>query len=286
MIYGLVAAVGFGLADFLTAIAARRLGALLTLVVVQVVGTLMVTAFFVVAGPSTGAAAGGVWVGLIVAGGVTALAYFGLYRGLELGPVAIVSPVVAANAAIAILLVVPVLHERVSGPAWIGVVAALAGVVLASTDPRGVGAALRADRRGIAWALVAMVIFGVAVFISGWAAKRFGWFLPMFCSRLGTMAALAAVVGATGGRTIQRPGPSARFLWLAAVVGVVDLGGFAAFTRGSQVGLVSIVIAVSATFPLIPMAGGMLAFGERPAPTQLLGAALVVVGLFVLGVAS
>jgi len=60
---------------------------------------------------------------------------------------------------------------------------------------------------------------------------------------------------------------------------VVDLVGSAAFTRGRQLGLVSIVIAVSATFPVLPTAGGMFAFGERHAPTQVVGAGLVIAGL-------
>jgi drug/metabolite transporter (DMT)-like permease len=285
MIYGLVAALSFGLADFLTAVATRRIGTFVTLAVAQVVGTIVVVGYLVVARPSAGGASAAAWLGLVLAGAVAAPAYYGLYRGLELGPVALVSPIVAADAAIAILLVVPLLHESVPGPGWVGVAAALVGVVLASIDPRAIGAALRADHRGIAWALLAMVLFGVVVFVAGWGAKRFGWFLPMLCSRLGTVAALGAVAGITRGGVL-RTRPSGRFLGLAVAVGIVDIGGFAAFTRGSQLGLVSIVIAASATFPLIPMVGGMVVFGERPARSQLAGALLVIAGLFVLGLAT
>jgi drug/metabolite transporter (DMT)-like permease len=47
--------------------------------------------------------------------------------------------------------------------------------------------------------------------------------------------------------------------------------------------LISIVAAVSATFTLIPVAGGILLFSERPAPNQLVGLVLVVGGLATLG---
>ncbi len=285
MIYGLLAAVGFGLADFLTALTTRRIGTFLTLAVAQAVGTLICAVAFTVGHPGTGGADAAAWLGLILSGALAAVAYVGLYRGLELGPVALVSPIVAADSAIAILLIVPVLHETVPGPGWIGVAAALAGVVMASIDPRSLRSTTPVDRRGIAWALLSMALFGVVVFIVGWAAKRYGWFLPMFCSRLGTMGALLAAAGAARGRLLRRP-PSPAFVWLAVVVGLVDLGGFAAFSRGSEVGVVSVVIAVSAAFPLIPMVGGMVVFGERPARTQLAGALLVVAGLVVLGLAT
>jgi drug/metabolite transporter (DMT)-like permease len=47
---------------------------------------------------------------------VATVGYFSLYRGLELGPLAIVSPIVAADGAIAAVLAILLLHERVS--AW------------------------------------------------------------------------------------------------------------------------------------------------------------------------
>jgi drug/metabolite transporter (DMT)-like permease len=285
VIYGLLAAVGFGLADFLTALTTRRIGTFLTLAVAQAVGTLICAVVFTVARPATGGAGAAVWLGLILSGALAAVAYVGLYRGLELGPVALVSPIVAADSAIAILLVVPVLHETVPGPGWVGVAAALVGVVMASVDPRSLRSPARVDRRGIAWALLSMAVFGVVVFVVGWAAKRYGWFLPMFCSRLGTMGVLLVAAAVARGRLVRRP-PSGAFVWLAVVVGLVDLGGFAAFSRGSEVGVVSIVIAVSATFPLIPMVGGMIVFGERPARTQLAGALLVIAGLAVLGLST
>jgi drug/metabolite transporter (DMT)-like permease len=44
------------------------------------------------------------------------------------------------------------------------------------------------------------------------------------------------------------------------------------------------VTAVSAIYPLIPVFGGVAMFGERPAPNQFLGVAMVIAGLALLGV--
>ena len=56
--------------------------------------------------------------------------------------------------------------------------------------------------------------------------------------------------------------PSARdhvpwsMLRLAVLVGVMELVGTISYARGAEVGLVSIVTAASATYPLIPVLGG------------------------------
>ena len=69
----------------------------------------------------------------------------------------------------------------------------------------------------------------------------------------------------------------------AVLVGAIDVLGGAAYARGTELGYVSIVSAASATFPLIPVVGGILLLRERPAASQLAGVVLVVGGLLLLG---
>jgi len=66
-------------------------------------------------------------------------------------------------------------------------------------------------------------------------------------------------------------------------VGLVDMLGMSVYSYGVELGYVSIVTAASATFTLIPVAGGIVLLRERPAASQLLGIALVVAGLLLLG---
>ena len=72
---------------------------------------------------------------------------------------------------------------------------------------------------------------------------------------------------------------------LAAAVGLVELLGTTSYAYGAEVGLVSIVTAASATYPLLPVFGGVVMFHERPAPTQYVGVAMVVGGLIALAFA-
>ena len=55
------------------------------------------------------------------------------------------------------------------------------------------------------------------------------------------------------------------------------------YAVGAEHGFVSIVLAASAVFPLIPVALSIAVFRERIVPNQAGGIALVVVGLLLLG---
>ena len=72
----------------------------------------------------------------------------------------------------------------------------------------------------------------------------------------------------------------------AAAAGLTDAAGLLAFARGGQVGQVAVTAAVSSIYPVIPLAAGLVLFGERLRASQLLGVALVVAGLVMLGLTA
>jgi drug/metabolite transporter (DMT)-like permease len=120
----------------------------------------------------------------------------------------------------------------------------------------------------------------------GWAAQQAGFVSSLLFGRL-TMtavfvaAALVIRVRARPGLGAERPARSA--MKLAVFVGLLELFGTISYARGAEVGLVSIVTAASATYPLIPVLGGVILLHERPAPNQFVGVAFVIGGLMLLG---
>jgi drug/metabolite transporter (DMT)-like permease len=285
VIFGLAAALGWGCSDLLAAIGSRRMGSRATVMVAQIVGLLCFGLLWVVTTPEWRLPARDVAI-LLGSGCFAGVAYFTAYRGLELGPVALVSPIASAFAAVTVILAVVLLGESLGPILLSGVVLTIVGVVLASTDLRRFEVEAKRHRRGLPYAFAAMVGFGVAAFVSGSLAKDYGWLPPVALSRVGSVILITAVTLAMRGREpqgVRRMSP--RNLGIAAAAGVTDIIGVVAYSRGSELGLISIVAAVSATFTLIPVAGGILLFSERPAPNQLVGLALVIGGLATLGAA-
>jgi drug/metabolite transporter (DMT)-like permease len=279
VIYGLGAALGWGCADFGAAVVGRRLGSLATLVVAQVTSLVLLGLLVLVVGPAWTGSASDVYV-LLANAVLVAAAYVTLYRALMLGPVALVSPIASSSAGVTIGLAVVILGESRSRLEIVGAAITIAGVVLASTDPRSVRTAERSGPSGVPWALVSALLFGVCTYVVGRTSQHAGWLGTMSVSRAFTVLTLLAIVA------VRRPSFSAggrAGLLGATAVGMADVFGFAMFARGSEVGSISIVTAVASTFTLIPVFGGVAFLGERPAPSQLVGIALVVVGLVMLG---
>jgi transporter family protein len=282
VIFGFGAALAWGVGDLGAALVSRRVGSLATVLLVQVAGLIAVVAVAAVVRPSWT----GRWtdIALLVANGViVALAYVLHYRALELGPVALVSPLTSAYAVLPIALAWLILGEGIDIAFGLGAALATIGVVLVTADPRQFGEAAAMSRDGVPYALGAMVLFGVATFVLGVLSRHIGSLPTVALGRVFTVVALVPLF------LVRRPAVGAAGFGVAAaglLVGVIDILGVMLFSHGTEVAALSLVAAVSATFPLIPFVGGLVLLRERPALSQALGVFAVVGGLMVLALAA
>jgi len=284
VIYGLVAALGWGLADFGGAVVGRRIGSLATVIVSQTFTTAVMTVVLIAGGHSL--APLGPYLGFVLLNGLAAAAaYITHYRALELGPVSVVSPVGATYAVVGVALAIVVLGEHPGTLALVGGAVTVMGVMLASTDLRAVEATVHKQRPpGLPWAIASAILFGIGGFLLGYLSKRVGWVTGLWASRTAQFVAFWIFAA------FRRPDGSGigwnRATMGAVGVGLADLLGVVAFASGAAAGYLSIVLAASAVFPLIVVALSIAYLHERPVPNQYAGIALVVVGLLMLGLGS
>jgi drug/metabolite transporter (DMT)-like permease len=296
MTYGLLTALCWGISALLAAVAVRRIGALRTLVIGETValaayGTLFWAGHFSLrgAGPSA-------WL-LLLAGVIGVGGYLALYRGLESGHIGLVSAISACYGGVTAVLSVILLHERLTAAATAGIVATVAGVMLAvvrrTTAPSPAVApatpAVPAPAIGAVFGLAAALFYGVSGFMIGRYSYDLGWLVPVVIARSGAMVFLLALLATP----LRAPSPtgagrtrSASAIAWAMAAGLVDAAGLAAFTRGDQVGLVAVTAAVSSAYPAIPLIGGLLFFRERLMRWQAGGTILILAGLVLLGLGS
>ena len=281
MIYGLVAALGWGFADFGGAVVGRRIGSISTVVVSQGFNADFMTVLILGGHHDLGV----LWpyIGFVALNGAaSATAYVTHYRALQLGPVAIVSPIGATYALVGVALAIGVLGERPAGIAIAGGVVTIVGVMLASTDLRKVEEGLHKQRApGLPWALASAVMFGIGGFLLGYLSQRVGWVVGLWASRMAQLVAFScfAILRRSEIRGIGRNRMTAG----AIGVGLADLLGVIAYSSGAEMGFVSIVLTASAVFPLIAVVLSIALLHERPVPNQYAGIALVIGGLVMLG---
>ncbi|MCH8869917.1 MAG: DMT family transporter [Chloroflexi bacterium] len=283
LLLGVLAALGWGIADFVAAVVSKRLGILRTIVGVHLV-SIPVAAVYFFAVSDISIVSLTHWAVLLLISAVSFIVYIVFYKALQVGPVAVVSPIVSAYAVVVIVLAFIFTGERLSVMQGVAVSASVGGIVLASVSLRS-GMRLReVVGFGALLGFVAMVGIGVWQFGVGILSRDIGWFLPIFLGRVITFGMFVPLVAVRREWPWQRL--SAPLLVGVVVVGITETGGLFAFARGAEIGVISIVAAASITYPIIPILGGLIVFKEELGFTQYVGLAVALAALLVLALSS
>ena len=302
MVYGLIAALGWGLSAVAATNAARRAGTYLAVLSGQGVGVVVLLLLTALLRPSFAAADGAVAGGLVGAGLLGLLGYLAFYRALEYGgAVGLVSAISATYGGVTTVLAVAVLGEHLGVAGAIGVALAVAGVALAAAhQATGAGATLALgepmvgvapapsrirslSRAGVPLAIACALAYGVGGFLLGRYSARAGWLVASLVAHGASVTVLLTALPLLS-RRAQWRGSASGVIW-AAAAGLTDAVGLLAFARGGQVGQIAVTAAVSSVFPVIPLVAGVLLFGEHLTRRQLTGVAGIIVGLVLIGLA-
>ncbi len=214
--------------------------------------------------------------------GLTGLLLF--YKALALGPIAIVSPIGAAYVMVTVLLVVVFLGERLSTAQTVAISITTIGILMTGTDGRSLAAALSRPKPGVWLAILAMLAFGGWAALMAYATREHDGLAMILMQRIISVAASVVILMA-----LRRPVPGRIGLATAAIVmgsGLFDTLANVFYVLGVQGGYASIVATGSGVYPIIPALLAITVLGERLAPNQYAGVAVLLAGLVGLGVAG
>lgn len=280
--YGLFAALMWGLTDICAALAARRFGGLRTAAVVQLTSLGGLYAFALVTQGGLDFRSSVVLESVAV-GLIAAVSYLTFYVALKLGPIAVVSPVGSAYGAVAVVLSVALLGERLTAAQAVGAVLATAGVLLVSIRLGSGPRSARFVGPGIPFVVVALVAWGLMT-VGIAALVREAESMPvLLVVRTTNAVAIWAVLGGAllrerpGWARLARTSPSA--VGLALTAGCLDIAGYVAYATGLQVGLAWLVGLSSSFGPAVAFLFAVAFLGDRLRPIQWLGLAALAVGL-------
>jgi drug/metabolite transporter (DMT)-like permease len=281
---GLLAAVLWGVGDLFARFAGRAIGAWRTLFYTELVGLALLSAWFVIFEAETIVAVprtvpGAIWCWGFLAGLIHLCGSYALVRGLTIGPISLVMPVATGYGAISAGLSIAT-GETVLALDLVGMLLTVIGTGLAAAEGR---ARKGASRAGVPWALTAALAYGVAF----WAQGRFliqpmgsipaVWFF--LAVGVGVMLALAMV------RIGDLTPPSLDAMSVTAGSGILAVAAYVAVALGFATGEVAIVAVLSTLSSVVTALLGYFILGERLAPHQWAGAALIVVGIVTINAA-
>ena len=293
LLLGLFASVVWGFTDLTAALASRRIGSLRALAGAQVV-SLGLLGIGIALDPSrlgsepiVGIVAG-LPLGFIAAG-----AYLAFFTALRIGPISVVSPVVAAYGGATVVLAVVFRGETLQPLQAAGAACATIGVVLTGLVFQGSLRGTRIVGPGVMIAVVTLLLFAILTVSLAGPIKAYGWMPVILGSRLMNTLTVIVLLGLALragspwlGPLLQPAGRWGRTaIALVVIAGTFDFAGFVAYAIGLEVSFAWLVGLSSSFGPVIAVVYAVGWLGERLRPTQWLGLGMIVIGLVVLAVA-
>ena len=268
IVLALGASLSWGLGDFFGPLQGRKLGALRTLVYVEVAGLVGVAVAVAIRGAGPKSAVALLAIPAAVSGTLGLYAY---YRGIAVGAISIVAPIAGISA------VVPVIVGIASGESpsslqLAGIGCALVGVFLAAREPGADGDTRLAA--GVGLAILAAIGFGGYFPFMHAAGNADFWWASLIFRVVSTLVILLAVA-------LARPplGVAVRVLPWLALIGLADTFGNVLYAAASTTGLVSVTSVLASLYPIVTVVLARILLSERVARSQEAGIGLTLAGV-------
>ncbi len=287
LLAGLGGMLGWGFADFFAKKTIDRIGAISSLVWAHLFGTIVLALFAVLQFTMFGKSIYipntlTIWLGLIFFGVLQMIVYWLVYEGFGKGQVAVLNPVFASFAGLVAFISIVFLGEQASIFKIFSLFVIFAGVILISTDLKGLhfGKIKLGNIPGFKEVAVAAVLatvwtLGWDRFVSGAPWLSYALFMYLFM----TLAAYAI----SKVMSVKLSGTKSDLWKFLILIGFGEAIAYSAISLGySLTPLVSIVALLSGAFSLPTMILARVFLKEKVPKIQTIGSIVIVVGIMLL----
>jgi drug/metabolite transporter (DMT)-like permease len=235
---------------------------------------------------------GGALVGLAGAG-----AYLSYFTGLRIGPIAVVSGMVAAYGGLTVVLAVVIRGESLTPLQALGASVATLGVVLTGISFDQGLRGTRFASPGVVFAVVALILFATMSIGSDIVIDRAPWLEVLLVARTANavVSVIVLVVASTALRAISAPmiegvegddgggRMDRRVLGAIVLSGVLDVLGLMSFAYGLEHAETWLVGLASSFGPAVTIVVAVALLGERLRPIQWVGLGGILCGMIAIG---
>jgi uncharacterized membrane protein len=280
--YGISAAILWGSSDYLGANASKRNNPNAAILGVTTIGTLFFSIIFLFNRGTVDWNTIGVFYS-IVAGASLSIGLLTFYRGLDAGPVNLVSPIGSAYPLVSLLIVLLIFGGSIKLLNIIGIVIVVMGIAIAS----GLLNSKKSERKlskGIVYALITIPIWGLAYALMGKAVSELGWQKATLIIFYAGLAILPIVLTLVEGTYFWK-GVNRRLLHDKYVIsaGITQsLGGIIFNVGVSHTSSSAVITAISASYPVLTIFLALKGLKEKAKAVSLIGVFITIIGIVIL----
>jgi uncharacterized membrane protein len=232
-------------------------------------------------------------------GVLTVIGYLALYRALKLGPIAITSPLSSTSAVFTLVLSMLFLQEHMTLYDGLCIGAIIIGVFLASLSVQDMCLHLRSNpkwlftEKGIGWACISPIAFGLVDISIGVSSPHYGWFVPVFLTFVFSSLTLTLLFLVRHSLNRRSETLFMRLSMLlrqpvgvlfAIGAGILECSAIIIFAIATQTCKPGLIAAIASNYALIAILFGVYVLGERLMLNQKLGIGVVLCGLTIIAV--
>jgi drug/metabolite transporter (DMT)-like permease len=286
ILLGLLTALTWGGADFIARFATHRIGALRSMLYMQLTGFLLLSSLLPILGGWGHLADGSgwqPWAWGFLAGCINAVSCLAFYRAVEIGKMAVVAPLSASYPALTLLLSW-MTGERLSMVRIAGIFCTLVGVVVVAggekTPDENDADAVRRSGRGIGWAIFAALGFAALFWSLGIRIiPRVGAIQTVWMIRLtSTLLTAAAILIAKQPMRL----PRGEVRWMVLGMGVFDTGAFVLSNLGMKMEKVAVISVLGSLYGAVTVGLAAIFLKEHVSRWQWMGIVTIFVGIFLI----
>jgi drug/metabolite transporter (DMT)-like permease len=283
ILLGLLTALTWGGADFIARFATHRIGALRSMLYMQLIGFLLLTFLLPTLGGWGHLADGSgwqPWAWGCLAGFFNAVSCLALYRAFEIGKMAVVAPLSASYPALTLVLSW-MTGDRLSA---VRIFCTRVGVVVVAggekaPDPNDEVAAKR-NGQGIGWAAFASVGFSLLFWLLGIRIiPRVGAVQTVWMIRLTSMLLTAAMI-LMARQPVRLPRSEVR--WMVLGMGVFDTGAFVLSNLGMKLEKVAVISVLGSLYGAVTVGFAAIFLREHVSRWQWMGIVTIFLGIFLI----
>jgi drug/metabolite transporter (DMT)-like permease len=286
ILLGLLTALSWGGGDFIARFATHRIGALRSLLYMQLTGFLLLSIALPWLGGWGHLADGSgwqPWAWGALAGFFNAFSSLALYRAFEIGKMAVVAPLSASYPALT-LLISWLAGDHLPSIRVAGILLTLLGVVVVARGEHvpgeNNGSPAVKNTRGMGWAIAAAIGFGLLFWLLGTRIiPRVGATPTVWVIRL-TSALLAAAILLVIKQPVRLPAGEVR--WMALGMGTFDSGAFVLSNLGMQMEQVAVISVLGSLYGAVTVGLAAIFLREHISRWQWAGIALIFAGIYLI----
>jgi drug/metabolite transporter (DMT)-like permease len=195
-------------------------------------------------------------------------------------PASVAYPIIRLNAAVVVVFSVFFFHDRLSGYQIVGILIAIAVIILLAKESNGQDTTRRDIRRGFSLVAVCVVCGAIASISSKFAAMHTNKMAFIALSYfMGTLFSFAF-------RNRLETETTEAFRSDAVIIGIImgllNFAGFYAFLSALAIGPLSIVVSIMGLHFIIPIILATVIYSEKLTPLRILGVLLTTVSVIFL----